>query len=210
MRSRYRIIWQWQMVERAYTYEELAVAASQAVKVLQEIGIKEKDAVLVECTQKATFLILDLACEQIGAVFIPLERKMTEARVCSIYEETEAKCVIAETVYEVAHFCSLTDLLEKMEMQPHTWEAYEEKKSGCGDSVYDRDDWSAEGNCDFTSGKYCDCGKYSVWYANDGADGRAGTDAAQPFAWVADLLCKFAEWQCGGSAGWGDEHCTVF
>lgn len=114
-------------VERAYTYEELAVAASQAVKVLQEIGIKEKDAVLVECTQKATFLILDLACEQIGAVFIPLERKMTEARVCSIYEETEAKCVIAETVYEVAHFCSLTDLLEKMEMQPHTWEAYEEK-----------------------------------------------------------------------------------
>ena len=114
-------------VERDYTYEELAVAASQAVKVLQEIGIKEKDAVLVECTQKATFLILDLACEQIGAVFIPLERKMTEARVCSIYEETEAKCVIAETVYEVAHFCSLTDLLEKMEMQPHTWEAYEEK-----------------------------------------------------------------------------------
>ena len=52
-------------VERDYTYEELAVAASQAVKVLQEIGIKEKDAVLVECTQKATFLILDLACEQI-------------------------------------------------------------------------------------------------------------------------------------------------
>ena len=113
--------------ERVYTYQELAIAASQAAKVLREIGVEEKDAVLVECTQKASFLILDLACEQIGAVFIPLERKMTEARVCSIYEETKAKCVIAETVYEVAHFFSLTELSEKIEMQSHTWEAYEEK-----------------------------------------------------------------------------------
>ena len=107
-------------VERAYTYKELAFAASQAVRVLMELGVKEKDAVLVECTQKASFLLLDLACEQIGAVFIPLERKMTETRVCSIYEETKAKCVIGETVYPVEHFYNLSEMLEKIEEQFQT------------------------------------------------------------------------------------------
>ena len=65
--------------ERTYSYGELAKAAVIAAGVLHDRSVERGDYVLVECTQKAEFLILDLACELLGAVFVPLEKKMTEA-----------------------------------------------------------------------------------------------------------------------------------
>lgn len=85
--------------ERTYSYGELAKAAVIAAGVLHDRSVERGDYVLVECTQKAEFLILDLACELLGAVFVPLEKKMTESRVRSIYQDTGAKCVISETDY---------------------------------------------------------------------------------------------------------------
>ncbi len=102
--------------KRDYTYSELAHAIAKLAAVLEDSMVSKGDYVLVECTQDVNFLMLDLACEYIGAVFVPLEKNAAQERVSSIYEEMDARCIIAESNYESAGCCyQVSDVLQKAE-----------------------------------------------------------------------------------------------
>ena len=81
--------------KRGYTYSELAHTIAKLAVVLEDGMVSKGDYVLVECTQDVNFLMLDLACQYIGAVFVPLEKNAAQERVSSIYEEMDARCIIA-------------------------------------------------------------------------------------------------------------------
>ncbi|NBH13823.1 long-chain fatty acid--CoA ligase [Lachnospiraceae bacterium] len=84
----------------AYTYGEIWRLVKIAAQKLQSLGVKKKDFVMVECTQEADFVICDLACELIGAVFVPVEHRASEDRVRIILEETNASLFLCSSKYE--------------------------------------------------------------------------------------------------------------
>lgn len=73
-----------------YTYGETwkkVKSAAQALK--HNYGIEQNQKILVECNQDADYLIVDFACELIGAVFVPIENNASYDRKRSICEEVE-------------------------------------------------------------------------------------------------------------------------
>lgn len=82
------------------TYGQIWTAVKEIAKKLTEFDIHRGDCVMVECTQDARFLVCDLACELLGAIFVPMDRKASLDRVKTVAAETEAKLFICETGYE--------------------------------------------------------------------------------------------------------------
>jgi len=81
-----------------YTYSLAWKKIKQAAKYLsEEANIKKNDRVLVECNQDAEYLIVDMACELIGAIFVPIENNASLDRKQTICEETEAKLCISSS-----------------------------------------------------------------------------------------------------------------
>lgn len=80
------------------TWGELCVRAVRAALTLcGQFSAGEGDCVAVECTQDARYLILDLACNLLGAVFVPTEAGAAAQRARMILEETQAKLYIRRT-----------------------------------------------------------------------------------------------------------------
>ena len=74
----------------SYTYGEVAELVKSYCSYLKEEGVTKGDKVVVECTQNARFLIIDLALELLGAVFVPVEMNVSEDRLNSILDETNS------------------------------------------------------------------------------------------------------------------------
>lgn len=85
----------------AYTYKAVWEQIKAAAQTLKKMGIKKNDCVMVECTQDATFLICDFACEMCGAIFVPVEHRASDKRIESIIYETDAVLLICTTEYDV-------------------------------------------------------------------------------------------------------------
>lgn len=86
--------------EVCYTYAELLEVSKKAAYNMTKLcDIKKGDYVVVECLQNAKHLILDLACEIIGAIFVPFEKGATMDRVSGMVTETECKCLLIEGDY---------------------------------------------------------------------------------------------------------------
>ena len=81
-------------VNQMLTYGELTDAIKKVASYMTEIGISYDDKLLVECTQDIRFIVLDLACQYIGAVFVPFEKDAVLSRVSDIYVETAATFII--------------------------------------------------------------------------------------------------------------------
>lgn len=101
--------------QNVYTYRELQKIVIQTAQILSDMNVKPGDIILAECTQKVDFLILDLACEWTGAVFVPFEQEMDENQVKLLRVETAARYVIAQTVYEIVGYYNLQMLLKRAE-----------------------------------------------------------------------------------------------
>lgn len=79
----------------SYSYSELCLGIYRTAEWLSSHGVNEGDCVLVECTQDTFYLILDMACELTGAVFVPFEKNAARDRISGIFSETAACCIIA-------------------------------------------------------------------------------------------------------------------
>lgn len=88
--------------EREYSFAEVSKLVKNCAKYLTKIGIKNNDCIVVESTQDAKFLILGMACQVIGAIFVPLENKTSEIRCREIVFEVDAKLLISENQYDVS------------------------------------------------------------------------------------------------------------
>lgn len=98
-----------------YTYEEFWKKSCQLADYLSKQGVKDKDTVLVECTQNAPFLMCDMACNIIGAIFVPVEHKASLDRVIMMQEDTEARFFIYENDYALeVKKISYNEILESL------------------------------------------------------------------------------------------------
>lgn len=83
--------------DNVFTYGETWKNVKTVAEALKTVyGIKATDKVMVECNQDAWFLIVDFACELIGAIFVPIENNASYDRKKTIYEETRSKIWIAQ------------------------------------------------------------------------------------------------------------------
>lgn len=83
--------------EKAYTYGQALLEVKSYVYKLEELGLKAKDRLVVECSQDAKFVLVNLACEYMGVVFVPVEQKAKKERVEEICKETQALyCILSQ------------------------------------------------------------------------------------------------------------------
>ncbi len=116
--------------EEIYSYLRLTQAVSRVSAAFHFWGIKAKDCVLIECTQNAAYLIFGLACGLSGAVFVPIEKRMSEQRVSAIYGECKARCIIGETDYShIGSYHHIKALWEQADALPYMECKFEEKSS---------------------------------------------------------------------------------
>ena len=83
------------------TYSNLYQKAAGTAKNLVQKGVKAGDYVIVECTQNADYLVLDLACEAVGAIFVPTEMGVQPKRLSELRNETDARVFISPNEYDV-------------------------------------------------------------------------------------------------------------
>lgn len=92
-----------------HTYHDMIAETVKYSELLSKKGIVKGDCVIAECTQDFRFLCFDLACEYVGAIFVPVEQAALEARVTEIYSETEAKLIVSLTDYSSIGSCASFD-----------------------------------------------------------------------------------------------------
>lgn len=63
-----------------YTYREMWQKVEIYAAALKKRNVQKEDKIVVECTQDARYLVICLACQRIGAVFVPVENKMTPGK----------------------------------------------------------------------------------------------------------------------------------
>jgi len=95
----------------AYSYAELSDAVKRVANWLIIKNVDCRDKILVECTQNTMFLVIDLACEYVGAVFVPLEKDAAKERVKGIFEETDAKFILGTKDYsDIGTYYDICDI----------------------------------------------------------------------------------------------------
>lgn len=115
---------------KALSYQEVLIRINDIAEKLKDIGIHRQDKVAVECTQNADFLICGLACQLIGAIFVPLEKNASKARVREIIKVTQAQCFICEGEYEaVVNIIKASEFFEPVKGILQKWTELPEKDS---------------------------------------------------------------------------------
>ena len=88
----------------------------------REYSIKSGDTVVVECNQKAVFLQIDMACEWLGAFFVPVENKVVDEKIHDVVNEVEAALFISENEHSVDVKSLLYADIEAYCKEMHIWE----------------------------------------------------------------------------------------
>lgn len=86
--------------------------------VLQQAGVKAQDHVLLIASQSIAYLEIFSAVQYLGALPVPLEKKMKSERVLSIAREVDASVLIAQTPVEGLHCLAEKTLLAQAETAP--------------------------------------------------------------------------------------------
>lgn len=77
------------------TYRDYWEGIYGYAKHLQDLGIKNGDAIVVHNSQSVETLVSGLAIQLLGAVFVPIEREIAETRALEIMHIVDAKCFIS-------------------------------------------------------------------------------------------------------------------
>ncbi|MBR5799530.1 MAG: AMP-binding protein, partial [Lachnospiraceae bacterium] len=98
-----------------YSYLTMYEKAGAVATCLQNAGVKQGDRVTVECTQNAYYLICGLACQLLGAIFVPVENKVAIERLKEITASVEAALHIGQTEYQTENqFLDINVLFENL------------------------------------------------------------------------------------------------
>lgn len=85
----------------SYTYRDTWKKVQDISQLFIEMKIEKGDCVIVECTQDFEFMVCNLSCQLIGAIFVPVERKASFEKVSMIAADTKAKLFLYESTYEL-------------------------------------------------------------------------------------------------------------
>ena len=99
-----------------YNYADSWKKVQALASVLTNLGLEKGQRIMGECTQDTRYLLLDLAVELMGAIFVPIEHKAGLDRVSAILEESEASLFLCEAEYDVpVRKLSVTELFAMAE-----------------------------------------------------------------------------------------------
>jgi long-chain acyl-CoA synthetase len=109
--------------DRRCTYSELWAYVKAFSKRLISVGVKRDfgdgygTRVVVRCTQTIDYLVIELAVQLSGGVFVPVEKNIAETRIIEIMKETDSKLFIASKPLSDYNctFISITDATTEMD-----------------------------------------------------------------------------------------------
>lgn len=81
-----------------YTYREMWKKVEMYAAALKKRNVQKEDKIMVECTQDARYMMICLACQRIGAVFVPVENKAVPEKVVQIMADVKAKWFFTENI----------------------------------------------------------------------------------------------------------------
>ena len=103
----------------AHTYAEMWQDIVLTAEVLKDLGVNKGERIVMECSQDALFLAVNLACQLTEAIFVGVERKVSEGRLKEIIRQTEPVLMLTIRKAEapedgivsmsVREFCALLD-----------------------------------------------------------------------------------------------------
>ena len=73
--------------DEAMTYGQMALRIREKAHALEQLGIRAGDFVVAVCAQRGDYLALEFAVQELGAVFVPVEKRIPREaleRVCRI------------------------------------------------------------------------------------------------------------------------------
>lgn len=88
--------------DRRLTYEELDREAERIASALQALGIGRSDRVVLVLKNRMEMVILYWAIQKIGAVFTPINFRLTSEEIQYCVKDAQAKAVVYEPVSETA------------------------------------------------------------------------------------------------------------
>jgi len=82
--------------ERQWSYQQLDADIAACVSLLQQQGISEGDRVACLATNRAEFVILHFACVRLGAIFVPLNWRLSATELAAIIEDCEPSVIYGD------------------------------------------------------------------------------------------------------------------
>ena len=89
-----------------HTYAQFWDEIVLCAEVLRENGVGKGDRVVMECTQDALFLAVNLSCQLLEAIFVGVERRVARGRLEEIVRQTEPALLITAKKVEFMNMTS--------------------------------------------------------------------------------------------------------
>jgi len=89
--------------EKAYNYEETNRISNKLTAFFTERGIKNRDVVAVILSNCPEFAFIYFACMKTGAIFAPIDTKLSEQNIQGIAEEIQPALIFAEGQFPENH-----------------------------------------------------------------------------------------------------------
>jgi fatty-acyl-CoA synthase len=81
---------------RRWTYAELDAAIARAVGVLRRRGVGEGDRLVVLARNRVLLAVLHLACARLGAMFVPLNWRLSPAEIAALIADAEPVLIVGD------------------------------------------------------------------------------------------------------------------
>jgi fatty-acyl-CoA synthase len=81
---------------RSWTYAELDDAVARAVAVLRRRGVGEGDRLATLARNRVLLAVLHLACARLGAMFVPLNWRLSPAEIAALVEDSAPTLIVGD------------------------------------------------------------------------------------------------------------------
>ncbi|MET3665728.1 AMP-binding protein [Caulobacter sp. 1776] len=83
---------------RRWTYAELDADIARAASVLRRHGVGEGDRLAVLAKNRVLLAVLHLACARVGAMFVPLNWRLSPAEIAALVEDAEPALIVGDAL----------------------------------------------------------------------------------------------------------------
>ena len=91
-----------------HTYREVWNDICICAAAIRELGLKEGERLVMECSQDERFLAVNLACQLIQGIFVGVERRVAPDRLREILNQTKAAVLLTRKETEISSARALT------------------------------------------------------------------------------------------------------
>ena len=86
--------------ERQWTYAELDLICGRCATALKKNGVVQGDRIVCLAKNRVELIALHFACARVGAIYVPLNWRLTATEINSLIEDAEPKLIIGDELLE--------------------------------------------------------------------------------------------------------------